>query len=223
MGPLAVLEDDAGDDDRAIPHRSRAAELVGQLERIAARAEAALDAVEQTRHRADQLVERADGLVSRTERVIEGAGELVRQTEQVLSGTDQLLAGTGQVSKRADALVSEAGQVVAQHPAALTDRLIAPILDRLASTTSPAEVDAVILLIDTMPELVERMRKEILPILSTMTNVAPDVRELLETTKEFTEILGSVPGLGRLKKRVEEREQQHDEERAEIEASVERP
>ena len=32
-----------------------------------------------------------------------------------------------------------------------------------------------------------------------------------------------MPGLGRLKKRVEEREQQHDAERAEIEAAVERP
>jgi hypothetical protein len=66
------------------------------------------------------------------------------------------------------------------------------------------------------------MRKEILPILATMTNVAPDIRELLDTTKEFTALLGSLPGLGRIKRRIEEHQEEHDQERAEIEASVER-
>lgn len=221
--------------EQAVGLVPRVAALVGQLERIAARAEAAIEAVEQTRHRADQLVERAGGVIGQTEQVLTGTAGLVRQAEQLLAGTDQLLAGAGQVSKRAEVLIGETSQVLADTRAITgqagellggfepTLNQLSPVLDRLAATTSPAEVDAVILLIDVLPELVERMRKEVLPILATMTNVAPDIRELLDTTKEFTALLGSLPGLGRLKRRVEEHEQEHDAQRAEIEASVERP
>ncbi|HEU5268613.1 MAG TPA: hypothetical protein VFU36_01725, partial [Jatrophihabitans sp.] len=99
---------------------------------------------------------------------------------------------------------------------------LAPLADRLAESTSPAEVDAIVQLIDTVPELVDRLHKEILPILASMTNVAPDIRELLETTQEFAEMLGSVPGMGRIKRRVEERHEEHEADRAEIEAAVER-
>lgn len=212
----------------------RAAELVGQLERIAARAEAAMAAVEQTRQRADAMVGRAGDLLSRTDGVLTDADELVRRAQRVLAGTDELLAGVGKVSKRADALIGETGQVV-ENAQAITGQAgdllggfqptlerLAPMAERLADTTSQAEVDALVLLIDILPELVDRMRKEILPILATMTSVAPDIRELLDTTKEFTVLLGSLPGLGRLKRRVEEHEEEHDQERAEIEAAVDR-
>jgi ABC-type transporter Mla subunit MlaD len=212
----------------------RAAELVGQLERIAARAEAALDGLDRTRQRADELVDRAGGVIGETDRVLTAAAEMVRRTERLLSGTDELLSGAGQVTKRADVLIGETGQVVtgAQQLTGEAGQLLgrfgptlsrlAPLADRLAETTSPAEVDAVVGLIDLLPELVDRIRQEILPILASMTNVAPDIRELLETTQEFAEVLGSLPGLGRIKRRVEERHEEHEAERAEIEAAVDR-
>jgi hypothetical protein len=34
--------------------------------------------------------------------------------------------------------------------------------------------------------------------------VAPDLHELLNVSRELNEILGKIPGIGRLKKRVEE-------------------
>jgi hypothetical protein len=58
------------------------------------------------------------------------------------------------------------------------------------------------------------LEAEILPILATFGTVAPDVRDLLDTTMELNEILGSVPGLGRIKKRVEERQERQDLDRA---------
>jgi ABC-type transporter Mla subunit MlaD len=179
--------------EQAIALVPRLTVLVGQLERIAARAETALDGLDRTRQRADEVSARADALVGQT----------------------------GQVVAAAQAITGRAGALLDEFEPTL-DRLV-PVADRLAATTSPAEVDAIVLLVDTMPELVDRLRKEILPILASMTNVAPDVRELLDTTKEFTAILGSLPGLGRIKRRIEEHEEEQDRERAEIEATVERP
>jgi len=156
------------------------------------------------------LVPRVSSLIDQVERVVQRADTLVAEVERTRQRTDQVVEQAGMLVQRSTGLVDA------------TDRLL-PLLDRLAATTSPAEVDAIVLLVDTMPELVDRLRKEILPILASMTNVAPDVRELLDTTKEFTAILGSLPGLGRIKKRIEEHEEEHDRERAEIEATVERP
>src|SRR3954454_5840338 len=133
----------------------RAAALVGQLESITGRAEAALDGLDRTRQSADQLVERAGGLIDGLEPTL--------------------------------------------------NRLM-PILEQLASTTTPAEVDAVVRLLNMMPELVERMHKEILPILASLSSVGPDIRELLDTMKEFTTALGALPGMGRVRRRVEEHE-----------------
>jgi ABC-type transporter Mla subunit MlaD len=179
--------------EQAIALVPRLTVLVGQLERIAARAETALEGLDRTRQRADEVTERADALIGRTGQVVAGA----------------------------EAITGRAGALLEEFEPTL-NRLM-PVADRLGATTSPAEVDAIVLLVDTMPELVDRLRKEILPILASMTNVAPDVRELLDTTKEFTAILGSLPGLGRIKRRIEEHEEEQDRERAEIEATVERP
>ena len=45
-----------------------------------------------------------------------------------------------------------------------------------------------------------------LPVLTTLGTVAPDVHELLNVSRELNEILGKIPGVGRLKRRVEEEE-----------------
>ena len=86
-----------------------------------------------------------------------------------------------------------------------------PVLTRLAETTSPAEVDAAVALVDTLPALVQRMHRDVLPVLDSLESVAPDLHELLDVSRQLNEILGSVPGLGRAKKRVEE-EREDDEE-----------
>ena len=41
-------------------------------------------------------------------------------------------------------------------------------------------------------------------MLTTLGSVAPDLHELLNVSRELNEILGKIPGVGRLKRRVEE-------------------
>ena len=92
-----------------------------------------------------------------------------------------------------------------------------PTLDTLAETTSPAEVASVVQMVDMLPALTESMQTDVLPMLKTLDTVGPDIHDLLMVSKELNEMLGSLPGMGRIKKRVEEEqaeeeaEQQRDE------------
>jgi hypothetical protein len=87
---------------------------------------------------------------------------------------------------------------------------MAPIVSRVAETTSPDEVDAVVQLIDALPGIVERLDRDILPVLDTLSTVAPDLRDLLDVSRVMNELIGSVPGLGRVKRRVEDEQAEED-------------
>jgi hypothetical protein len=84
----------------------------------------------------------------------------------------------------------------------------------LADTTSAAEVDAMVGLIDALPNIVDKLDADILPVLDTLATVAPDLRDLLDVSKELNELISSVPGLGRVKKKIEEQQDAQDEYRA---------
>jgi ABC-type transporter Mla subunit MlaD len=169
--------------EQAIGLLPRVTALIGEIERIVSRADTLVTEVERTRQRTDAVVAQSGALVERTAKIVDAADGLLGRTSGLLTDYQPAL-----------------------------DRL-APLVDQLASTTSPDEVAAAIKLIDELPRLVEALQRDILPILATLDNVGPDVRELLNTTKEFNEVLGSVPGLGRIKKRVEE--ERAEDERAE--------
>jgi hypothetical protein len=94
------------------------------------------------------------------------------------------------VERGADAVVTEAERIVLSTDP-LTVRLrnlldstepslvrLQPTLERLAETTDPHEVDA--------------------------TTVAPDLHDLLDVSRELNEMLAGLPGLGRIKKRIDE-------------------
>jgi len=162
------------------------------------------------------LLPRVIALIGEIERIVSRADAVVTEVERTRQRADTVIEQSGALIERTGGVLDGANKLLTGYQPAL-DRL-APLVDQLASTTSPDEVAAAIQLIDELPKLVEALQRDILPILATLDNVGPDVRELLETTKEFNEILGSVPGLGRIKKRVEEEraeEERAEEERAE--------
>jgi hypothetical protein len=84
------------------------------------------------------------------------------------------------------------------------------------------DVAAVAKLINDLPDIVGKLDRDILPVLDTLGTVAPDLRDLLDVSKDLNEILGSLPGLGRVKRRIEE-EQERDEAVREYRAEEEPP
>ena len=54
------------------------------------------------------------------------------------------------------------------------------------------------------PLLARKLETDVIPILQTLTSVAPDLHDLLDVSRELNEMLAKLPGMGRLKKRVDE-------------------
>lgn len=180
--------------ERAIALVPRLTVIVTEVEALLTRVQAAVAGIELTQQRAQAVLER-------TEVVVEDAAAL-----------------TGQASALLDKMTPLADQLapLAQdfEP---TLRQLEPTLRRIAETTDPDEVAAMVALIDLLPEVVGKFRDDIVPVLDTMGTVAPDLRDLLDVSRELNEMLAGVPGLGRLKRRAEEQQNLEDSYRAEEE------
>ena len=72
----------------------------------------------------------------------------------------------------------------------------------------------IVKLIDALPAIVDKLDADILPVLDTLATVAPDLRDLLDVSKELNELIGAVPGLGRVKRNIEEKQAMQDGYRA---------
>ena len=81
-----------------------------------------------------------------------------------------------------------------------------PSLETLAETTHADEVKALVSLIDHLPEVTARMENDVLPVLATLGSVAPDIHDLLTVARELNDMLAKVPGMGRIKRRIDEEE-----------------
>lgn len=170
----------------------RSAESVEQLLAAVPRMIALLD-------QAERLVERTSVLLEDIERTRAGADAVVRRTDQVVDRSEDLLVTLVPLNDRMATLLD------ALEPP-LTG--LQPVLQRLADTTSPAEVDAMVHLVDQLPGLADKLQAEIVPILDSLETVAPDLHDLLDVSRELNEMLGQIPGLRSLKKRVEEQQEE---------------
>jgi ABC-type transporter Mla subunit MlaD len=172
-----------------------------------------------------QALEQAIALVPRMVRLVDAIEQIVARVEAVvprIEETDRqaraVVAHSDATATAAQAVVDEAARTTARVVPLLdtyqpTLEKLAPIAEQLANTTSPEEVAAIVALIDSLPDIVRRLDADILPILNNLDTVAPDLRDLLDVSRELNEMLGGLPGLGRIKRRIEERQDEEDEHR----------
>ncbi len=150
----------------------------------------------------DRVVTDVDGLLGRIEATRAEAQEVAQRTETTRAKADQLIDDTV-------ASVARVATLLDSLEPSLTK--LQPTIERLADTTDPREVDALVQLIDHLPLLATQVERDVLPVMRTLSSVAPDLHELLEVSRQLNEMLAKLPGMGRIKKRVEE--QQEDEDR----------
>jgi ABC-type transporter Mla subunit MlaD len=149
-------------------------------------------------------VPRALALLDRAETLLDGASAAVGRVREVTEAANVVVV-------RAGAVIDEA-EVAVARVTTLTDSLepsrtrLQPTLETLADTTHPDEVAALVRLVDTLPELTERVETDVLPVLATLGSVAPDVHDLLTVARELNDMLAKIPGMGRLKRRIDEEE-----------------
>jgi DNA repair ATPase RecN len=151
---------------------------------------------------AEGLLRRVGGLVDDIENTRAAADGVVARTDATVGRADQLLTSVAPLNERLTALLDRLEPPLAR---------LQPTLERLAETTDPHEVDAMVELIDHLPALAHKMEVDIVPVLDSLSTVAPDLHDLLDVSRELNEMLAKIPGMGRVKDRVER--QQEDEGR----------
>jgi hypothetical protein len=158
------------------------------------------------------------GVVERGSDALEQLLGAAPRVSSLLTDVERLVAEVAQLVRRIEATRAAVDQVVGRiegtvgRVTGLLDRLepplatLQPTLERLADTTDPREVDALVALIDHLPRLVGQLEKDVLPVLTTLGSVAPDLHDLLDTSRELNVMLAKMPGFGRVRRRVEDRQ-----------------
>jgi ABC-type transporter Mla subunit MlaD len=194
-------------------------DLMSALERGSEQVEALLGAVPRALallDRAEVLIERASATVDRVGGVVDAATAEVARVGAVVDAATVQVERVGTVVAAAATEIDRVTTVVdgaavqAGRAGGLLDAIepsltkLQPTLKTLADTTHPDEVAALVRLVDHLPALTDQVERDVLPVLTTLGSVAPDLHELLNVSRELNEILGKIPGIGRLKRRVEE-------------------
>jgi uncharacterized protein YoxC len=161
------------------------------------------------------LVDEAEHLIDRLAGTLDGVDVLMRRVDAVLADVGTVAADASGVVARADAVTSGAQAVVDEAQAATrtarellnlyapTAERAAPLVRRFVEQVSDHEVEAMIRLIDHVPQFTEHMESDIMPILATLDRVGPDVHELLEVLKDVRMAIQGIPGLRLLRRRGE--------------------
>jgi hypothetical protein len=140
---------------------------------------------------AERLLVRASAAIDRVREVTEAANVVVVRTSGVVDDADaQVARVTGLLDGFEPSLV-----------------VLQPTLEKLADTTHPDEVEALVRLLDHLPDLAEQVERDVLPILSGLGSVAPDLHDLLDVSRELNELLGKIPGISRIKRKVDEEQE----------------
>jgi len=77
------------------------------------------------------------------------------------------------------------------------------VLERLAETVDAREVDAAVLLVDRLPQLLQSVDEDLLPLARNLKDVGPELHSLLALAEDLHETLSKVPGMGLVRRRRE--------------------
>jgi len=159
--------------------------------------------------RVSALLDDAEGLVRQVSVVVDGAARAVAAADAVISACAEIADRTAVVASETEVVVGSAA-----HSAAVADELLklyrplaldaAPLASRFVNEISEDEVHAAIKLFDQLPELADRMTA-LMPILTTLDTVSPEVHELLEVVKDVRQAIIGVPGFAFFRRRGEDK------------------
>jgi uncharacterized protein YoxC len=158
--------------------RAKADDAIAGVAETRAKADDAIAGVVETRAKADEAI----AAVARTQVAADGAIEAVGRTT---TSADQLLG-------RGDGLIGRIEPLVGDYVQPLAD--LAPSVRRLAETLEPHEVEALVRLIDQLPQLVRHLDEDIFPVLETLGSVGTDVHDLVDTVQDLRQVVKGFPG-----------------------------
>jgi ABC-type transporter Mla subunit MlaD len=190
---------------------ARVAALVDDVERLVARVDGTVDRVNDTVDRVNDTVDRVNDTVDRVnvavgavERVAGNAEQVVEQIIPITGAADAVLESVGSTSAGAQALLDVFTPIAERG---------GPLLQHFVNEFSVQELQALIRLVDQVPQFTEYMVSDIMPVLSKLDQVGPDVHELLDVLKDVRLAIHGLPGFSLFHRRGAEREDELEDER----------
>lgn len=152
--------------------------------------------------RAATLLDNVEVLVQRISLVVDEAARIVHETAPVVDGAAAVSAKANTVVESAATATATAEQLLELYqPLAVR---AAPLATRFVDELSEDEIRAAITLVDQLPELTDRMTA-LMPILTTLDTVSPEIHELLGVAKDVRQAVTGVPGFNYFRKRGEDK------------------
>jgi hypothetical protein len=71
----------------------------------------------------------------------------------------------------------------------------------MAETVEPHEVDAAVLLVDRLPELLQAVDQDLLPLARQLQGVGPELHALLELVEDLHSMVSKLPGMKLVRRR----------------------
>ena len=200
----------------------RVGALLGRVERMVDRLAVVLTRVE-------EIVDRADAEIAAVGRTLQQADDAIAGVRETQQKADDAIAGVRDTQQKADAAIAAVGDTRQKADDAIAgvegtagraDRLLehfepaltalSPAVRRLATTLDPDEVEAMVTLIDRLPQMVVHLDEDILPILASLGDVGSDVSDLVDTVQDMRQVVKGFPGSKLFRRRGAE-EIAHDE------------
>lgn len=147
----------------------------------------------------EALLVRVAGAIDRLDVVTERAATLATEIALTGQAADKVVHAVDQTAARAGALLDLYEDSL---------RTLAPTVGTLAESLDPGEVQAMVGLVDRLPVLMTHLDEDILPVLAKLDQVGPDIHALLEIARDLQVALDGMPGMGWIRKRAEEKEEE---------------
>ena len=151
--------------------------LPGRVIGLITLAEQTLSAMRTTVTRTDALLDRVEALTCTAEGVVQAASRAVP-------------AAAGAIEE-ARVLTARAAPLLEGYSEPL--RRLEPMVRRLAEATQPGGVDALVTLLDRLPQLADAMDHEVIPLLAHLDQVGPDVNQLLDRVSLLNHMTSRLP------------------------------
>lgn len=151
--------------------------LVGQV----SDAEQTLAAARAGVARTQALVDRVDGITGAADEAVHAAGRTTTVAAAVV--------------EQAAALTASAASLLASYAEPL--RRLEPAARRLAGTTDPDNVEALVRLFDRLPDLAEAIDHDVLPLLGRLDQLSLGIDELLDGVGQLNHLIHRLPTLWR--------------------------
>ncbi|WP_206491653.1 ribulose 1,5-bisphosphate carboxylase large subunit [Rhodococcus sp. KRD162] len=145
--------------------------------------------------RIEALLSNIETLMTRIDAVVDSADAVVARVERTTGAADAVVTTASAASESALSVIESFGPIAEKS---------APMARRFVDNLSENEVDAAIAMVDQLPGLLDHM-EALLPILTTLDTVSPEIHELLGVTKDVRRAVIGIPGFKFFRNRGEDK------------------